>query len=231
VQARIPGGRLEVEAKVVVVAAGGMGTPIILQRSGLFDAGQGFISDPLVMTYGVNKGPGSNRDIPMSCGTMDFIDDGILMTDMMDPWATFTLNMWSRGIRYLSKVFRINRMLGIMTKAADELNGRINLDGTFSKPLSYEDRRKLDKGASIAENILVNAGCNPDSVFSTSVRCAHPGGTARIGEHIDNDLQTEVKNLYVCDTSLIPQSFGLPPVWTLVAFGKRLVVERLKEIV
>ena len=105
------------------------------------------------------------------------------------------------------------------------------MDGSFSKPLTYDDQWKLDKGANIAEKILLKAGCSPDSIFSTDVRAAHPGGTARIGEIVDADLRTKFKNLYVCDTSVIPQSWGLPPVWTMVSFGKRLVDTQLKDMV
>jgi choline dehydrogenase-like flavoprotein len=80
----------------------------------------------------------------------------------------------------------------------------------------------LTKNAVIAQRILKRGGADPDSIFSTPVRAAHPGGTARIGEIVNTELETEIKNLYVCDTSIIPEPWGLPPVWTIIAFGKRL---------
>lgn len=215
-------GRINVNAKATVVCAGGMGTPIILQRSGIFDAGQGFFVDPLLVTYGIHRGPGSWRDIPMSAGTLELVPEGIVMTDLADPWATFLLNAYWKGLRHIPKFSSYRHYLGIMTKVRDGLDGRINLDGTFSKPITYADRWKIDKGINLAEKILRRAGVDPSSIFTTPVRAAHPGGTARIGAVVNTDLETEIKNLYVCDTSVIPEPWGLPPVWTIIAFGKRL---------
>jgi len=60
------------------------------------------------------------------------------------------------------------------------------------------------------------------STFKTQISGAHPGGTAKIGEVVDNNLQTKYENLYVCDASVIPEEFGFPPVLTTIALGKRL---------
>jgi choline dehydrogenase-like flavoprotein len=51
---------------------------------------------------------------------------------------------------------------------------------------------------------------------------AHPGGTVKIGEHVDTNLKTKFDNLYVCDCSVMPQEWGLPPTTSLIALGKRL---------
>ena len=39
---------------------------------------------------------------------------------------------------------------------------------------------------------------------------------------LDSDLKTEYDNLYVCDCSVIPEAWGLPPTLTIIALGKRL---------
>jgi choline dehydrogenase-like flavoprotein len=217
-----PRGRISVRAKAVVLAAGGMGTPVILQRAGVFNAGQGFFGDPLIVTYGIHDGPGSWRDIPMSAGTLELAPEGLVMTDLADPWATYFMNAYWTGWRHLPRFFKYRRAIGIMTKVRDGLDGRVNLDGTVSKPITYDERLKLDRGSCLAEKILRRAGARPDSIFSTPVRAAHPGGTARLGDIVSTDLETEIEHLYVCDTSIIPEPWGLPPVWTIIAFGKRL---------
>ncbi|MGV7223994.1 MAG: GMC oxidoreductase [Nitrospinales bacterium] len=51
---------------------------------------------------------------------------------------------------------------------------------------------------------------------------AHPGGTVKVGEALDSNLQTEFDNLYVCDCSVIPEAWGLPPTLTILGLGKRL---------
>jgi choline dehydrogenase-like flavoprotein len=60
------------------------------------------------------------------------------------------------------------------------------------------------------------------SVYNSGLLAAHPGGTVKIGEHLDTNLQTKIENLYVCDCSVIPREWGLPPTFTILALGKRL---------
>ncbi len=57
---------------------------------------------------------------------------------------------------------------------------------------------------------------------------AHPGGTAKIGDVVDANLRTKFDNLYVCDCSVIPQSWGRPPTLTLLALGRRLAKHLLE---
>lgn len=216
-------GDIEVEAGTVILAAGGMGTPVILQNSGVHDAGQGFFCDPLVFTIGFHPALKAGFEPPMTVGTFDYWDsDGFLLSPVLDPWGSFGLEMMKAKPSMLPKWPFFNRAMGIMTKGKDELAGRINADGTFSKHLTHKDRAVLDKGISISRKVLVEAGCPADSVWVTKVRGAHPGGTCRIGEVVDADLATSIKNLYVCDASVIPGSLAAPVVLTLVALGKRL---------
>ena len=51
----------------------------------------------------------------------------------------------------------------------------------------------------------------------------------KIGEIVDANLKTRIDNLYVCDCSVIPEAWGLPPTFTLVAFGKRLARHLVAE--
>jgi choline dehydrogenase-like flavoprotein len=44
----------------------------------------------------------------------------------------------------------------------------------------------------------------------------------RIGEMVDTNLQTEVRNLYVCDASTFPEALDRPTVLTIIGLGKRL---------
>jgi choline dehydrogenase-like flavoprotein len=44
----------------------------------------------------------------------------------------------------------------------------------------------------------------------------------RIGELLDKDCQTEIKNCYCMDTTIIPEPWGLPPTVTVVAMAMRL---------
>lgn len=216
---------VEVRATVVIISSGGMGTPVILQRSGLQEAGQGFFCDPLRMVYGVprDKGVGTASAPQMSVGTYEHHDkDGYILSPIIEPKLLFAASVGLRDPRALPKCRHYSSVLGIMVKIRDDMGGRINLDGSFSKPLSYDDRLKLDKGTRVAETILENAGCDVNDIFYSIDRGAHPGGTACIGRIVDENLQTELENLYVCDASVIPEPWGLPPVLTCIGLGKRL---------
>lgn len=217
-------GDLEVEAGTVILSAGGMGTPVILQNSGVFEAGQGFFCDPLVFTIGFHPTLKAGFDPPMTVGTFDYWDsDGFLLSPVLDPWGSFGLEIMKARPSMLPKWPAFRHAMGIMTKGKDELAGRINADGTFSKQLTHRDRAVLDRGISISRRVLMEAGCPSDSIWVTKARGAHPGGTCRIGEVVDSELATGIENLYVCDASVIPASLAAPVVLTLVALGKRLV--------
>ena len=68
--------------------------------------------------------------------------------------------------------------------------------------------------------ILKNAGAR--NVYKTWYTATHPGGTVKINDIVDSNLETEIDNLFVCDCSLIPAAWGMPPSLTLLALGKRL---------
>jgi choline dehydrogenase-like flavoprotein len=223
-------GPVEFSARVVVIAAGGLGTPLILQRSEIEEAGQGFFCDFFTFTCGFNREISTKTDMPMSVVDYEFYEsEGFILSPVVDPRGLFPLSLWKTGAHHLPKALKYGKIMGIMTKIRDSLDGRVNADGTFSKRISYDDRRKLDRGAIVSERILIKAGCDPRSIVSTAPRGAHPGGTNRIGQVLDENLETKVKNLYACDASVVPDSLGTPVILTCVALGKRLA-RRLADL-
>jgi len=204
-------------ADKTVVSAGGIGSPLILRKSGMMKTGYDFFFDPLVFVYGKIKGLGSGKSVPMSTG-VHFADDGIVMTDFNMPHIMKVL--FDLEVLKLKQVFSYADTLPIMVKIRDELGGEISKRGWIKKPLNKNDRLKLHKGAIHAKRILQNAGAS--DIYEGWMFAAHPGGTVKIGEHLDANLKTEFDNLYVCDCSVIPQELGQPPTYTLVSLGKRL---------
>jgi choline dehydrogenase-like flavoprotein len=107
-----------------------------------------------------------------------------------------------------------------MVKIRDELSGSLTAAGSARKPLTATDRARLGRGEREAREILAAAGAR--AVHTTGHIAVHPGGTARIGEVVDADLATGIAGLYVCDASVLPVAWGVPPTFTVLALGRRL---------
>ncbi len=205
-------------APTVVVAAGGIGSPLVLRNSGIREAGNDFFFDPLITVCGTMKDVAlRDNEIPMSAG-VHMRDEGYVMTDMAIPPLTHVA--LTAQVGRLGKLFAFRNTARIMVKIKDELSGGLTDRGGVRKKLTTEDRAKLLHGYENAKRILREAGAT--DIYKTGYMAAHPGGTVKIGQLVDANLQTAHRNLYVCDCSVIPEAWGLPPVLTILALGKRL---------
>lgn len=208
----------EINADTVVVSAGGVGSPTVLQRSGIYDAGRKFFFDPFALTFGyLDKKLPYSREFPMACGAY-LEKDGIVLTDIMVPKRvrqSYALASLKPG-----KVLRTRGVVAIMAKIRDDMDGNVDISEKITKPLTSDDRYKLTKGKAISREILTNMGAR--DIWYNMDSAAHPGGTCRIGAIVDSNLQTQFKNLYVADASVIPEPFGLPPVLSIISLARRL---------
>ncbi|MGF1757677.1 GMC family oxidoreductase [Photobacterium sagamiensis] len=203
-------------AKNIVLAAGGIGSARILQATGINSAGQDYFIDPVVAVMGAVKEKYSGGEIPMAAG-LHLPEDGIMLSDLSLPKPFFHLFTAQAG--KFNRMFSPSNTLSIMVKVKDGLSGSIG-PKWLNKSLSDEDKNRLKTGADIAEEILHQAGAR--SIYSTHHFAAHQGGSAKIGEVVDSDLQSDISGLYVCDASVIPEAWGMPPTYTLICLGKRL---------
>lgn len=211
------GDRHRTSAKTIILSAGGIGTPLILRRSGIQDVGSNFFFDPLIFAIGEVDDLKGGKEFPMATGCR-FHDDGTMLADLVLPRWLYWL--------FTAQVFRFDRLpahrrsLPIMIKARDELGGHLTKQGGVRKRLGEIEQKRLVNGYEHARKILVNAGAR--NIYKTWYLAVHPGGTAKINEIVDSNLETEIDNLFVCDCSVIPEAWGLPPTLTLLALGKRL---------
>ncbi len=204
-------------APKIILAAGGIGSPVILRKSGIYRAGYNYFFDPLITVMGTVKNLKGGREFPMAAG-VHMEQEGYVMTDMTVPRIPYML--FAAQVFRLHKLFSHGNTLQIMIKAKDSLGGRVTWNEGVRKHLLDSDRQKLLKGYSRAKEILSNAGAR--GIFKSWYVAAHPGGTVKVGDVVDANLQTQYDNLYVCDCSVIPEAWGLPPTFTLLALGKRL---------
>jgi len=140
-----------------------------------------------------------------------------MMTDLPLPRSTYQI-LAATALRF-DRLFAHAQTLSVMVKIRDEIGGRVSPRG-LRRVFGPREREKLASGYRRASEILRHAGAK--RIFKSRVTAAHPGGSVRIGEHVDTDLQTEVAGLYVCDCSVIADPWGLPPVLTLISLAKRL---------
>jgi choline dehydrogenase-like flavoprotein len=217
VEFRTGGKSFRVFSPIVIVSAGGIGSPLILRASGITNAGYDFFFDPLVVVMGTVPNISGCRELPMATG-LHLADEGFVLTDLVWPRDVYACFV-AEKLRF-DKWFARHSTLPIMVKGRDQLSGRLTEKGWVIKPLQEEDKWRLNRGSDLAERVLKNAGSG--HVFRTWYIATHPGGTVKIDDIVDSNLQTEYEGLYVCDCSVIPESWGLPPTLTLVALAKRL---------
>ncbi|HNV47002.1 MAG TPA: GMC family oxidoreductase [Spirochaetota bacterium] len=219
VEFKMKGRSYKAFAPKVIVAAGGIGSPVILRKMGLKNVGYNFFYDPLITVCGkVDDVRKRIDEIPMTAG-VHFPEDGIVMTDMAIP--TLIDKAFTAQVLRFWRLFETRKTLRIMIKVRDDLAGRLTDSGGVRKKLTQADRDKLMKGYDIAKRILEKAGAK--GIYKTWYLAAHPGGTVKMGEFLDANLKVKnYENLFVCDCSVIPEPWGLPPALTLVCLGKRL---------
>ena len=199
-----------IDADYVVLSAGAIGSTLILRKSGFDQAGREIFFDPFVSVGGYLKDINFNTEVQMA---------GLVVGE------NFVLSP------HFSSFIRANipndevtdgDILSIMVKTADECRGYIDDNGDVFKINTITDIRYLAEGAATAGFILEKVGVDPKTIGSTVYRGAHPGGTAKIGEIVDSNLETDIENFFVCDASVLPISPGKPPILTILALSKRL---------
>ncbi|MCA1247762.1 GMC family oxidoreductase N-terminal domain-containing protein [Massilia sp. MS-15] len=208
-------------APLVVLAGGGIGSPRLLHASGLGPRHASFFSDPVVAVMGGVDDLDGGAEVPMAAGA-SFPERGIALADLTLPapmYAAFALQAGRIG-----RLGAHRHTLSVMVKIRDEIGGSIG-PRWVDKRLTPGDRARLAEGIGMARAILRQAGAR--RVFATHHFAAHPGGSVPIGGQrdgktgVDSELRA-VPGLYVCDASVIPQPWGLPPTLTLLALGRRL---------
>jgi len=213
----------EYRSETVVLGAGGIGTPLLMQKAGIDEAGSGCFMDPTMVVYGETGEEGTWRDPPVSVVSWEYYDShGIRLGTIIEPRLLMALNMAKKSPRYLGFAMNYKKLAGILIKVKDDLSGGVSRDGTISKPLSEDDLARLEKGKKVAKDILRAMGCRRDKIVEGDIKGAHPSGTCRIGSVVNDNLETQIKGLYVCDASVFPEALDRPTVITIIGLGKRL---------
>lgn len=197
-----------IKSDLVVLSSGAIGSASLLQKLGI-KAGEKLFMDSFVTIGGLLKDIGFNKEVQMNAliKGKNFI--------LAPHYSQFVANE-------LKKIpANDSDILSIMVKIPDDSFGYVE-NGKAVKINSIKDFKFIAEGSAVAGSILVESGVDPNTIISTNLRGAHPGGTAAIGEVVDKNLQTNIEGLFVCDASVLPVAPGAPPILTILALSRRL---------
>jgi choline dehydrogenase-like flavoprotein len=207
---RSRGRRRLMEADLVILAAGGLGTGAILSRSGMPTEDHLFV-DPVLCVAARMDRAFSDEEIPMPF----YVEgDGYMISPYFDHLSFFFNQAW-RSCRH--------DVVSLMVKLADSESGVVGRQGV-SKHLSERDRRRLSEATQTCTDILSGVGIDRNSVFLGTLNAGHPGGTLPLtgAERLQLHPDRLPENLYVADASLLPVALGKPPILTIMALAQRI---------
>jgi choline dehydrogenase-like flavoprotein len=196
-------------ADAVVLAAGGFGTPAILQRSGIRCEPRLFV-DPVLCVAAPLAGAGLDREV-----SMPFVveQEGFIVAPYMD-WLSF----------FFDRRWRMpaGDLVPLMIKLADDDKGRV-VGRRIEKNLTDRDHRRLGEGVALCGEILERIGLRRETHFLGMLNAGHPGGALPVGAGPEpfHDARLPA-NTWVADASLIPDALGRPPILTIMAMAKRV---------
>jgi hypothetical protein len=205
-----------VYGKKIVLSAGPLATAKLLMDCGVKNVGDGgFFCKPAFMVFGtVPRLKGKEAFL----GYLDFdLGNGVSIGDGTMNSSLFKLVMLS-NFKW-RHIFSHSRCIAVGVLMSDSISGEIREGGRYHKQLTQEELAKLQAADEIATRILRNAGAK--NIFRTRLVGGIPGGVLRIRDHLDENMQTRIANLHVCDHSLI-SDVKITPTITLICLGRYL---------
>ncbi len=197
-------------ADLVILAAGGLATPVILQNSGI-PCEPRLSVDPVlcVATEWSNALQCKEIEMPFIVRQKHFI---------LSPYFDYLSFFFNKAWKYPAR-----DTLGIMIKLADSNVGSIS-KRELTKTLTGEDKQRLSEGVKICTEMLLRFGAERDSIFLGTINAGHPGGMLPLTEQEAGSFHHSrlPANLYVADATLLPRSLGNPPILTIIAMAKRV---------
>lgn len=197
-------------ADLVVLAAGGLGTPLILEASGIAARRTLFV-DPVLCIAAPWKGAHLDKQLPMPFVSQQ---PGYILSPYFD-WLSF----------YFNPSWRMpsSDIMSIMIKMADTSKGFY--DGKIlDKPLFDADYELLACAVDQVYQVFKAMGVPSEHTFYGTLNAGHPGGcfplTPTEAQTLHHD--TLPANLYLADASLFPRSLGNPPILTIMALAKKV---------
>lgn len=195
---------------LVVLASGGLGTPQVLDASGI-PASPTLFVDPVLCIAAPWEGAHLDRQLPMPFVSQQ---EGYILSPYFD-WLSFFFN---RDWRAPS-----GDIMSIMIKMADTETGSFD-GGHLDKPLGEADYEVLARAVDQVYAVFEAMGVPAGKTFYGTLNAGHPGGCLPLTRAEAESLHhaSLPGNLYVADASLLPRSMGNPPILAIMALAKRI---------
>jgi choline dehydrogenase-like flavoprotein len=197
-------------ADVIVLAAGGLGTPVILERSGVACEPRLFV-DPVLCLAAPWPLARQNEEL-----AMPFVvrREHYIISPYFDNLSYFFNRSWRTPAP---------DTLSLMIKLADDAAGSI-AGGRIRKTLSDDERRHLADAVALCKRIFERLGVKEESLVPGTLNAGHPGGMVPLTPRDAATLHPTrlPQNVWVADASLFPASPGGPPSLTIMALAKRV---------
>ena len=148
-------------ADLVVLAAGGLGTPLVLQNSGIACEAKLFV-DPVLCVAAEMEDSFQNRELPMPFAVQK---KGYIISPYFDHLSFFFNRDWRR---------KAGNIYSLMIKLADDNQGSVSR-GRVEKTLTADDRKSLEEAAATCAEMFQRAGVDKSRLFFGTVNAGHPG--------------------------------------------------------
>lgn len=210
IQARLKNLSRFFPADLVILAAGGFGTPLILKNSGM-ECKPNLFVDPVLCVAAEWKGSHQNQEIPMPFVVQK---EHFILSPYFDHLSFFFNKHWK---------FPPHDILSLMIKLKDDNQGDV-LRGKIRKTLTDKDKGRLEEAVAVCKEILHHLGIKEEDMFLGTLNAGHPGGMLPLTERESDNFHSSQlpRNCYVADATLLPQSLGDPPILTIIALAKRV---------
>ncbi len=197
-------------ADLIVIAAGGFGTPVVLQNSGIPCEPNLFV-DPVLCVATEWKDCRMNEEIPMPFVIQK---QHFMLSPYFDYLSFFFNRQWRIPAQHI---------LALMIKLADDNQGTIH-GQKIDKELTGNDRDHLRQGVEDCTEILTRLGAQKKDIFLGTINAGHPGGMLPLTADESASFHSPKlpENVYVADATLFPDSLGNPPILTIMALAKRI---------
>jgi choline dehydrogenase-like flavoprotein len=241
----------EVAADVIVVAAGALGSPSLLLRSGVRESAHDSPSSRLI---GRNLGfhvarlvegrfdeiQDAHMVYPISAHCMQFqrdADGGFVVeaATVQDPIGFAAALSDEHGVPLwgepLTEALRAYRYItGLLTLVNDENSGTVWIDedgrDRYSFAFNEREQERIDRSLEFAQEVLRRSGAR--ELFHTGVLSTHLQGSCRMGSDPERSVvdshgeSHDVRRLFIGDSSVVPRTLSVNPSLTIMALASRL---------